>query len=179
MKTEKCDWQWEGKIIRNHRRILHAYPQFSLSVFFFLTNYYFILINETFWLHWAFAAACGLPPVAERGLLSTCGARASHCAGFSLQSTSSRLMDFVGCSSRALECGLQLLWHTGLVVWRHMASSRTRDRTQVPCTGKWILDNWATRKVCILGFQPDSLEDGVFFYERLSPPHLPKRCIYS
>ena len=64
----------------------------------------------------------------------------------SLQSTSSRLVDFMSCGSWALECGLQLLWHTGLAVWR-MASSRTRDRTQVPCTGKWILDNRATRKV--------------------------------
>ena len=86
----------------------------------------------------------------EWGLLSTCGARASHCAGFSLQSTSSRLVDPMSCASWALECGLQLLWHTGLVVWQHMASSRTRDRAQVPCIGKWILDNRATRKSYVL-----------------------------
>ena len=28
-----------------------------------------------------------------------------------------------------------LLWHTGLVALQHMGSSRTRDRTCVPCIG--------------------------------------------
>ena len=35
----------------------------------------------------------------------------------------------------------------GLVAPRHVGSSRTRARTQVPCTGRWILNHCATREV--------------------------------
>ena len=35
----------------------------------------------------------------------------------------------------------------GLVAPRHVGSSRTRDRTCVPCTGRWILSHWTTREV--------------------------------
>ena len=31
------------------------------------------------------------------------------------------------------------MWRTGLVALRHVGSSRTRDRTHVPCIGRWIL----------------------------------------
>ena len=35
----------------------------------------------------------------------------------------------------------------GLVAPRHVGSSQTRDRTYVPCTGRWILNHCATREV--------------------------------
>ena len=42
------------------------------------------------------------------------------------------------CSSRSLEHGLSSL--------RHVESSRTRDRTFVPCIGRWILIHCTTRE---------------------------------
>ena len=39
------------------------------------------------------------------------------------------------------------LWCTGLAAPRHVGSSRTRDWTRVPCTGRWILNHQTTRKV--------------------------------
>ena len=58
-----------------------------------------------------------------------------QCAGFSLcwllllQSTSSRMR------------GLQWLWHTSLIALHYVESSWTRDRTHVPCIGRWVLNH--------------------------------------
>ena len=49
--------------------------------------------------------------------------------------------------------GLQQLWHTSLAVLRHVGSSRTRDRTHVPCIGRWILNHCATREVLKIPFE--------------------------
>ena len=35
----------------------------------------------------------------------------------------------------------------GLIAPQHVGSSRTRDRTHVPCIGRWILNHCATREV--------------------------------
>ena len=43
--------------------------------------------------------------------------------------------------------GAQSLWRMGLVAPRHVGSSRTRDRTHVPCNGRQILNRCATREV--------------------------------
>ena len=43
--------------------------------------------------------------------------------------------------------GLQVLWRTGLVALRHVGSSWIKDWTHIPCTGRWILNHWATREV--------------------------------
>ena len=50
--------------------------------------------------------------------------------------------------------GLQLLQHAGSVLVAHgycslyhVESSRTRDLTQVPCSGRWILNHWAAREI--------------------------------
>ena len=44
------------------------------------------------------------------------------------------------------------MWHTGLVVPQHVGSSWTRDQTHVPCIGRQILDDCATREVLMLTF---------------------------
>ena len=44
-------------------------------------------------------------------------------------------------------CGVQQSWCTGLAAPRHVESSQTKDRTCVPCIGRWILNHWPTRKV--------------------------------
>ena len=45
------------------------------------------------------------------------------------------------------EHGFQGLWCMGLVALWRVESSRTRDRTRVTCTGRWILNHWTTREV--------------------------------
>ena len=76
------------------------------------------------------------------GAVLHCGAQASHRGGFQARSTGSRHADFSSCSTWA-----QQLWHTGLVAPRPVGSSRTRDRTCVPCIGRQILNHCATREV--------------------------------
>ena len=41
-------------------------------------------------------------------------------------------------------CGLQYLWHTGLLAARHVGSSQTRDWTCVSSSGRRILYHWAS-----------------------------------
>ena len=74
----------------------------------------------------------------EWGLLSTCGARAPHCGGFSW--CRARALGHVGsgvavCSSRAQA---QWLWHMDLVVLQCVGSSQTRDQTHASYIGRWI-----------------------------------------
>ena len=39
------------------------------------------------------------------------------------------------------------MWLMGLVATRHVESSKIRDRTHVPCIGRWILNHWTAREV--------------------------------
>ena len=124
------------------------------GVFFFVFNV-FILLIYFFWLCWVFTAVHGLSLVAvSRGYSSL------RCAGFSLRwllllhSKGSRHVGFSSCSMQAQQLWLtgsraqaQQLWHTGLAAPRHVGSSRTRARTRIPCTGRWILNHCANREV--------------------------------
>ena len=40
-----------------------------------------------------------------------------------------------------------MLQSTGLTASWHVGSSQTRDQTHVPCTGRQILNHWATKEV--------------------------------
>ena len=80
------------------------------------------------------------------GLLSSCASRTPHGSGFSR--TELRL--------QAREP--QQLQHSGLAALRHVGSSRTRDRTRVPCMGRWVLPHCATGYVPVcIGFDPQKL----------------------
>ena len=94
----------------------------------------------------------------DQGLLSSCGARVSHCGGFSccraqpLGSWAS-----VVAAQGLISCGLQTLERAGfrscgLVALRHVKSSRTRDWTHVPFIGRRILIHRSTRKVLWFAF---------------------------
>ena len=94
------------------------------------------------------------------GATLCCSAQSSHCGGFSccgaralgvwasvvaacgLSSWGTWVLECSGFSS----CGTwaQQLWHTGLVALQHVRSSQTRDRTHVPCLGRWILNHCTT-----------------------------------
>ena len=82
------------------------------------------------------------------------GRRASHCSGFLLRSTGSRvhglpLLWFPGSRAQA-----QWLWHMGLVALQQMRSSQTRDQTHIFCIGRWILYHRANREALKSAFLP-------------------------
>ena len=82
----------------------------------------------------------------EQGLLSSCGARASHCDGFSGGAQALGFSAFSSCSSWAPEYRLSSCGALGLVALRQEGSSWIRDWTCVSCIGRQILNHWATRE---------------------------------
>ena len=66
--------------------------------------------------------------------------------GFSLRRLV--LLQRVGCRA----CRLQELWYMVLAAPQYVGPSWTRDRTRVPCTGRWILNRWTTREVLAVPF---------------------------
>ena len=82
-----------------------------------------------FWLCWVFVPACGLSLVATS-------------RGYSLIVVHGLLIKVLpllwstGSSVRQFK----KLWHSGCAP-QHAESSQKRDRAQVPCTGRWILNH--------------------------------------
>ena len=77
-----------------------------------LCTFYLFIIY--FWLHWVFVAACGFLWLRRAGATLRCGARASHCSGFSCcraqalgaQASVVVVRGLSSCGSWALECRL-------------------------------------------------------------------------
>ena len=118
-------WPEHGSWLLVQWRIL------SLSPHGWLNPSYFILFFLV-----ALDLRCCVPALSscsELGLLSSCGAQASHCGGLSC-----------GGGSRVLA---QQIWHSGFSCPRHVGSSWTRDQTCVPCIGRQILIHWTTKEV--------------------------------
>ena len=88
------------------------------------------------------------------GATLRCGARASHCGGFSCCGAQALGVWASVVVARGLSsCGLvgsraqaHQLWRTDLVAPRHVGSSRTRARTRVPCIGRQILNHCTTKE---------------------------------
>ena len=87
-------------------------------------------------LCWAFVAMHGVSLVVASG-----GYSSLRCMGCSLQ----WLLLLWSMGSRTQ--GLQQLWSMGLIAPHHVESSQTKDQTNVPCTGRWILIHRAIRGV--------------------------------
>ena len=100
-----------------------------------------------------FMAVLGLPccvglfsSYSKQGLLSSCGAQAPHCCGFSCWGAQALgYAGFSSCNMSAKSLQLlgsraqaQYLWHMGLVAPRHVGSSRIRDWVWVFCIGRQI-----------------------------------------
>ena len=110
--------------------------QFAHSAFFSMYVYRFISLF-VFWsstLHGLFSSCHQWGQLCCRTRASPCGARALGLMGF--DRCSSGAQRFRSLSSRAQA---QKLWHTGLVIPRHVDSSQIRDRTRVSCICRRIL----------------------------------------
>ena len=123
----------------------------------FVTKLYYDLRHETHciickWptnmlleLHSEYISGCvgssflceGFLQLWQVGATLHCGARASHCRGLSC------------CGAQAPDAQAQQLWLTGPVAPWHVGSSQTRARTRVPCIGRQILNDCATREAPI------------------------------
>ena len=119
------------------RRFISLSLSLSLSLSFFGCARSFVAA-------WAFFSSC-----LEWGLLSSCGARASHWGGFScehkLKGTWASAVATYGlsiCSSPALEH--RQLWCKGLDAPRHVGSPQIRGPTHVSFIGSQILNQWST-----------------------------------
>ena len=115
---------------------------FSMKIFLFLKS----LCIYDFWQSWGFVQA-----------LSSCGAQASRCGGFSwCWGLTLGSAGFSGCDLWAqqlcfLDSGAeaQELWLTPASRSQHVGCSWTGDWTHVSCTGRWILIHWTTRETPI------------------------------
>ena len=90
-----------------------------------------------------FVAVCRLPPDAVSRDYSSCSAQASCSSGFPCcRAQALGCMGFSSC--RVWTRGL---WYVDLLAVWHLKSSQTRDRTCIPCIGRWILNPWTTREI--------------------------------
>ena len=100
----------------------------------------------------------------EWGLLSSGGAQASPCGGFSrCRVQALGCMGFSSSSTRALECLFKQLRCTGLVAPRHVEPSQTRDQICVPCIGRQNIIHCTTREAQSMLFLRSSLNAYSFF----------------
>ena len=178
------------KIFYGQSKIVYFFSElcnFSQPLFF---SPQFIYLFIYFWLCWVFVAAHRLSLVAASG-----GYSLLRCTGFSLQwllllwSMGSRRTGFSSCSTQPQQLQLagsraqaQQLGCTGLVAPRHVGSSRNRARPRVPCLGRRILNQCATRET------PKSIilkvNTGIILLEWgalekcVCPPKVIKKCSY-
>ena len=85
-----------------------------------------------FWLHWIFFAVSRLSPAAAHELLI--------------------MVNFLVVEHKLWVTWVSAVVALGLVVPQHVGSSRTRDRTYVPCIGRQILNYWITSKILNIVF---------------------------
>ena len=116
---------------------------YSLLIHLFI---WFLKINIVLKIMYFFLVALGLVCCTQSP--SSCGARASRCSGFSW------------CGAAAPGARTWWLWCTGFSCPQQMESSLIRDRTRVPCLGRWTLSHWATREVL------HSFVDGHFMFTK-------------
>ena len=141
-------------------------PGKSLSSISYLTiihwtNKQFFFFFTFFFFNFNFIFGCvgsSLPYMGFSLVVASGGYYTLQCMGFSLwwllllQSTGSRHAGFSSCSTWAQQLWLvgfrgQTQWCMGLVALWHVGSSRTRNRTCVPCIGRQILNHCVTREV--------------------------------
>ena len=143
MKSKGLLWR------KVNTQIFFFFLAWVASYFFFLINLFIFGCIGSLLLH------AGFLQLHRAGATLHCGARASHCSGFSCcgaRAPGARASVVVACGLQQLwlagsRAQAQQLWHTGLVAPRHVGSSQARDRTHVLCIGRRILNHCATREV--------------------------------
>ena len=130
--------------IHNESKAHHMPNQVcTLHILGFLKSQYCISLFGCAWS----ALLCGLSSLWWAGFLSSSGAWASLCGGFSCCAEQALgCADFSSCSSMTLEHRLSSCGPQGLIAPSHVGSSQIKDRTCVSCDGRQILYHWATRK---------------------------------
>ena len=110
-------------------------------LFFFLTDYFFKLINLFIYGCAGSSPLCkGLLQLQQAGATLHRCARASHHRGLSC------------CGAQAPDAQAQQSWLTGPATLRHVGSSQIRAQTCVPRTGRQTLNQCATREAPVLSF---------------------------
>ena len=145
---------FQGQLTYINKCFLHRY---SFSFFKFI---YFLFL-AAFCLHRCMRAFS----LWRAGATLRCGARASHCIGFSCCGAQALgvwasivvARGFSSCGSRALELRLSSCGTWALVALWHVGSSTTRAWTRVPCIGRQIFNHCATSEALFLTLEiPDS-----------------------
>ena len=143
--------QKQARKVNANKNCIQVHPMVSHEFFYFLNLYMYLFY---FSLHWVFAAAHRLSPVAVHGsgegcagggaggMLPGCSAQPSHCGGFSCGVWALECVGFRSCGAWARQ-----LWNTGLAAPWHVEPSWTREETRVLCICRWSLNRWTTREV--------------------------------
>ena len=148
-----CQWgiclSWTEQIFReNCLKNIQSYYSF----FFFFWYCGVQLLSLFFKKIFIFGSSGSSLPCAGFSLvLANGGYSPLQCSGFSLQWL--LLLKLPGSRMQA-----QQLRRTGLVAPRHVESSLTRDRTCVPCIGRWILYHWTTSEVSNYSYREIHIE---------------------
>ena len=103
-------------------------------------------------LCWVFVAEWLFSSCGEQGLLSSCGAQASHCGGFSCEARAPGCSAFSSCSSQAPEHWLSSVARVLICSVTGVRSPQIRDWTRVSCIGRQMLYLCVTREApqCVL-----------------------------
>ena len=117
------------------------YTWICFWIFFFPVFSYWLFKSTCFWLCWVFTAVCRLPLVAESGSCSLVS-----CAGFSLPRLLLQWAWALGPSGSAVAAQVPSCCGSWAVTLRHMGSSQTRDRTDVPWVARQSLHHWTSRE---------------------------------
>ena len=130
-------WSPVNSSHKNERfcRVLQACFQFITTFIFFFLIFVYLFLSMLVLPHHAWL----LSSCPEQGPVSCCGAQA-------LGAQAS-----VAVTRRLQSPGSVAAVH-GPVAQRHVGSSQTRDQIHVPCTGRQILNPWATKEVPSLSF---------------------------
>ena len=111
--------------------LLRFFFSFSTQLFIFPTLFFFII---HFCLWWVSVAVWALSNCSKQGLLFILAHWLLTADGFSC------------CRAWALECGLSMC-HMDLVALQLVGYFWARNRTLVPCFGRWVLNHWTTREI--------------------------------
>ena len=115
---------------------------FFFNVFIFIIYFIFGCVGSSL-------LRAGFLQLRQAGATLRCGARASHCGGFSCCGARALGTQASVVVARRLQIAGSVVVVHGLSCSGHVGSSRTRARTRVPCIGRRIHNHCATREALL------------------------------